>query len=119
MQHMGNEDSQLLKGVLTLVLLRLLSDKESYGYELVTRIQEAGVDVAEGTVYPALSRLEREGLVTSRLVASANGPARKYYSPSRAGRERLRESFEAWSRLRTALDQIFVGGAAKGPRKEP
>src|SRR5215211_2760283 len=55
-------DSQLLKGVLGIVLLRLLAEQESYGYELVQRVHEAGLaDVLDGSIYPALGRLEREG----------------------------------------------------------
>ncbi len=55
-------DPQLLKGVLSALLLRLLADRESYGYELVGRVRELGLDgLAEGTIYPALARLEREG----------------------------------------------------------
>jgi PadR family transcriptional regulator, regulatory protein PadR len=70
-------DPQLLKGVLPLLVLALLTEAESYGYELVTRLQADGLsDIAAGTVYPVLARLEREGLITSRLVASSSGPAR-------------------------------------------
>ena len=64
--------------MLSLVLLRLLAERESYGYELVVRIHRAGLSgIAEGTVYPALARLERERRVSSRLVPSSSGPARK------------------------------------------
>src|SRR5450756_537184 len=74
----GVHDSQLLKGVLSLALMRLLADRESYGYELVTRLHELGLtEVQDGSVYPALGRLERDGHVTSRLVASTSGAAGK------------------------------------------
>ena len=64
-------DPQLLKGVLSLLLLELLAQRESYGYEVVQRLHTIGlIGVLEGTVYPALSRLEREGHLTTRLVAS-------------------------------------------------
>ena len=79
-------DPQLLKGVLTLLLLRLLADRESYGYEVVQRLREVGLsEISEGTVYPALARLEREGRITARLVSSSAGPARKYYQPTPDG----------------------------------
>ncbi len=69
-------DPQLLKGVLSLLLLQLLAERESYGYEVVQRIHQTGLtDVLEGTVYPALARLEREGRVSARLVSST--PARR------------------------------------------
>jgi PadR family transcriptional regulator PadR len=90
----------LLKGVLSLVLLQLLAERESYGWELVQRVQELGLpDVLEGTVYPALARLEREGRVRSRLVASSSGPARKYYRPTDAGYDALAAGKASWSAL--------------------
>ena len=71
---MSEHDPQLLKGVLSLLLLHLLAERESYGYEVVQRLHGVGLDgVLEGTVYPALSRLEREGRVSTRLVASSSG----------------------------------------------
>ncbi len=98
---MGSEhDSQLLKGVLSLLLLHLLSEQESYGYELVQRLHEVGLSgILEGTVYPALARLEREGRLSTRLVASNAGPARKYYRPTVAGREALIAGTADWMSL--------------------
>jgi PadR family transcriptional regulator PadR len=93
-------DPQLLKGVLSLLLLQLLSERESYGYELVQRLHETGLTgVLEGTVYPALARLEREGRVSTRLVASNAGPARKYYRPTVAGRDALTAGTANWTSL--------------------
>ncbi|WP_051967519.1 PadR family transcriptional regulator [Kitasatospora mediocidica] len=86
----SSHDPRLLKGVLSLVLLHLLAERESYGYEVVQRLQAAGFsDVPEGTVHPALSRLEREGRLSTRLVASPSGPARKYYQLTPVGRDAL------------------------------
>jgi PadR family transcriptional regulator PadR len=91
-------DAQLLKGVLSLLLLQLLAERESYGYEVVQRLHEIGLaDILEGTVYPALARLEREGRVSARLVASNAGPARKYYRPTRAGYQALSEGRTGWA----------------------
>jgi len=93
-------DPQLLKGVLTLLLLHLLAERESYGYEVVQRLHEIGLpDVAAGTVYPALSRLEREAWLSARLVASDEGPARKYYRPTPAGLTALARRTEQWRSL--------------------
>jgi PadR family transcriptional regulator PadR len=90
-------DPQLLKGVLSPLLLRLLADRESYGYELVGRLRGLGLDgIVEGTVYPALARLEREGRVIARLVESRSGPARKYYRPTQAGYGALSEGTAMW-----------------------
>ena len=78
---------QMRKGVLDLCILKALSAAEWYGYALVKALVEVpGVGVAEGSIYPLLSRLKRQGLVTTRLEESREGPARKYYSATAAGR---------------------------------
>jgi PadR family transcriptional regulator PadR len=98
-------DPQLLKGVLSLVLLELLAQRESYGYEVVQRLHTIGlVGVLEGTVYPALSRLEREGRLTTRLVASTSGPARKYYRPTAAGYDALAAGIASWRTFTAIVD---------------
>lgn len=105
---MSTHDPQLLKGVLSLLLLRLLAEQESYGYQLVQRLRQAGIgDIAEGTVYPALARLEREDRVTARLVPSRSGPARKYYQPSAAGYEALRRGRRAWRDLTDTVTPLL------------
>jgi PadR family transcriptional regulator PadR len=93
-------DPQLLKGVLSLLLLGLLAQRESYGYEVVQRLHTIGlIGVLEGTVYPALSRLQGEGRLTTRLVASTSGPARKYYRPTPTGYEALATGTASWTTL--------------------
>ena len=83
---------QMRKGVLDLCILKALSSAEWYGYALVkTLVAVPGVGVAEGSIYPLLSRLKRQGLVTTRLEESREGPARKYYSATPTGRELARE----------------------------
>ena len=78
---------QMRKGVLDLCILKALSATEWYGYALVkSLVAVPGVGVAEGSIYPLLSRLKRQGLVTTRLEESREGPARKYYSATSAGR---------------------------------
>jgi PadR family transcriptional regulator PadR len=104
----SSHDPQLLKGVLSLLLLHLLAERESYGYEVVRRIHEIGlVDVLEGTVYPALARLERETLVSSRLVSSNAGPARKYYRPTLAGHEALATRTANWLSLAEIVGSVL------------
>ena len=118
MAELDGHDSQLLKGVLSLALLRLLAQQESYGYELVTRLHDLGLtDVQEGSVYPALSRLEREGAVTSRLVASNSGPARKYYRLSRAGYAELSRTEHAWNNLVRALEPMLSRPVPARPKE--
>ena len=101
-------DTQLLKGVLSLVLLRLLSERESYGYELVGSVRGLGLtDVSEGSIYPALSRLERDGLLASRAVSTGEGPPRKYYRLSADGQQQLAARTAAWRSLVAAVDPLL------------
>lgn len=112
-----SHDPQLLKGVLSLVLLRLLAQHESYGYEVVQRLQAAGFpDVMEGTVYPALTRLEREGKLATRLVASPSGPARKYYRLTPAGTESLTVGTAAWARHVAAVNAALRHPEPESPK---
>jgi PadR family transcriptional regulator, regulatory protein PadR len=109
-------DPQLLKGVLSLLLLQLLAERESYGYEVVQRLHDIGLtDVLEGTVYPALTRLEREGRIRSRLVASSAGPARKYYRPTPAGYGALAEGRATWQALTDVVDDVLRRGVPAEP----
>lgn len=83
---------QMRKGVLDLCILQALAAAEWYGYALVKALVAVpGVGVAEGSIYPLLARLKRQGLVTTRLEESAEGPARKYYSATPEGRALARE----------------------------
>jgi PadR family transcriptional regulator PadR len=109
-------DPQLLKGVLTLLLLRLLAEHESYGYEVVQRLREVGLaGISEGTVYPALSRLEREGRISARLVASSSGPARKYYRPTPAGRTALTSGTASWRSLADLVNTVLAEPVPSAP----
>ncbi|MFX0537332.1 PadR family transcriptional regulator [Ornithinimicrobium sp. Y1847] len=105
---MATHDPQMIKGVLRLLLLHVLADEDGYGYAVVSRLREAGFEeLAEGTVYPALTRLEGAGLLTSYLQASSSGPARKYYTLSDAGRAELARSKASWDQLRTAVQVVL------------
>lgn len=90
-----------------MLILAALARKESYGYELVVELESQGLtDIATGTVYPVLTRLEREGLLTYRHIASASGPARKYYSPTPQGLTHLSQAISAWSNLDNVVRTI-------------
>jgi PadR family transcriptional regulator len=113
-----DHDPQMLKGALGLLLLQLLSTREDYGYSVVVRLQELGFsDLAEGTVYPALSRLESQGLLEAHLVRSTSGPARKYYRPTAAGHLERERAGRMWHRLVTAVAGIVPApdAAPAGP----
>lgn len=111
-------DPQLLKGVLSLLLLQLLAEQESYGYEVVQRLHDIGMaDVLEGTVYPALARLEREGRLVARLVSSSAGPARKYYRPTAAGYEALSSGTDNWLSLADIVGSVLSRPIPTEPNK--
>ncbi len=103
--YFDNWTVQVRKGLLDLCVLSALAEKERYGYELVkTLVDLPGLGVTEGTLYPLLSRLRVQGLVTARLEESPEGPARKYYALSPAGREVL------------GLMQQYMDGLNQGAR---
>jgi PadR family transcriptional regulator PadR len=113
-------DPQLLKGVLSLLLLRLLAERESYGYELVQRLREVGLaGIADGTVYPALARLEREERISARLVSSRSGPARKYYRPTQAGYTALAEGTAGWLSLTAVVGPVLNAPVPAQPAPPP
>ena len=103
--------SQLLKGVLDMCLLALIAEEPSYGYEMVRKLQDRGLAlVGEGSIYPLLSRLQRQDLVESYFVeVPGGGPPRKYYRIRPAGRDRLAEWSEEWRRLATGVEQVLDG----------
>ena len=114
---MAAHDPQMLKGILPMLLLHVLSVEDGYGYAVVSRLQAAGFpDLAEGSVYPALTRLEGQGLLTSYLQRSTSGPARKYYAISPAGHEALARARQGWDDLGTAVHQVL--GTASPVRGE-
>lgn len=107
---------QLRKGVLDLCILEALAGGEWYGYALVKALVAIpGLGVAEGSMYPLLSRLRKQGLVTTRLEESAEGPARKYYRLTAEGRRQAAAMGEHFGRMVSGLEQLRRrGGAAAG-----
>lgn len=101
---MARHDPQMLKGVLGLLLLSILAAGDEYGYGLVLRLRESGFDdLAEGTVYPSLTRLEQAGFLESYLARSRSGPARKYYRITEAGLAELEDRRASWEHLVQAV----------------
>jgi PadR family transcriptional regulator, regulatory protein PadR len=104
----GGRSSQLLRGVLDLCVLAVMDEGPTYGYEMTKRLRERGLAiVGEGSIYPLLARLEREGLVQTERVASNGGPPRKYYRPSPEGRRALAAGIAEWRAARDALDAVL------------
>ena len=83
---------QLRKGILELAVMGVLYHERHYGYSLVRVLTEGGsISLKEGTVYPILARLDRDGLVRSQWLQSAQGPPRKYYELTSSGRQLFHE----------------------------
>ena len=100
--------SQLLRGVLDLCLLAVMAEGPAYGYEMTKRLRARGLSiVGEGSIYPLLGRLERDGLVETHRAASNGGPPRKYYSTSAAGERALAAGVAEWSSARDAVDAVL------------
>lgn len=105
----GNLVAQMRRGVLPYCVLAMLRDKERYGFELVHAL--GGIDgmvTGEGTIYPLLARLRRQGLVETNWQESTSGPPRKYYRLADAGKEALAEFSGSWRTLRDSVDGLLA-----------
>ncbi len=108
---MGKQITEMLKGTLEGIVLAILATQPAYGYEITARLREQGfTDIAEGTVYALLVRIEQRGLVDAVKTPSQLGPPRKVYSLNAAGRDYLDEFWRTWSFLAGRLDQLHQGG---------
>lgn len=103
--------TQLLHGVLAMCLLSVIEDEATYGYEMVAKLRERGLELtSEGSIYPLLSRLQKQGMIEGYLVQSSEGPARKYYRISNSGRRVLTDWRDEWHDFSTSVDAVLNGG---------
>jgi len=101
--------SQLRRGVLEFCVLSLLHESELYGFDLVKRLSEVdGLVTTEGTIYPLLSRLRREGWVNTTWAESDSGPPRRYYALTDKGRAALSGFTDEWIRFRDSVDLLLL-----------
>jgi len=92
--------TQLLKGVLDGCVLSIIEKESVYGYELSKKLQLAGLnDVSEGTIYPVLLRLQKNGYIRGEMRPSESGPDRKYYSLTDDGRAALKALALEWANI--------------------
>lgn len=104
---MNKQMTEMLKGTLEGIVLAILSARPAYGYEITGRLRDGGfAEIAEGTVYALLIRLEQRDLVDVKKVASEKGPPRKVYSLNAGGRKHLKEFWRTWSFLAERLAQL-------------
>jgi PadR family transcriptional regulator PadR len=105
--------TQMRRGTLQYCVLALLADEERYAFDLVRALSDVdGMVTSEGTIYPLLSRLRRDGLVESTWRESAEGPPRRYYHLTGGGRAALAGFAHEWTRFRDAVDRIMEGEKA-------
>ena len=108
--------TELLKGSTSMILLSLLSEKEMYGYEITEKVHELSegyLSYKEGTLYPALKRLELSGLVETYWEKSTDGPRRKYYRITKTGKKALSDQKLEWNKFQKVMHRIVGDGIAE------
>ena len=101
--------TELRRGVLEHCVLAVMREKECYAYEIVRVLSDAGgLVTSEGTIYPLLSRLRRDGLVETTWRESEAGPPRRYYRLTGAGHRNLDDFVDDWARFRRAVDAVLA-----------
>ncbi len=112
-------DTELLKGTLSLLILSLLSRKPMYGYEIVKTVaaeSDGTLEWKEGSLYPSLHKLARDGFVRSEWSGKPGTRRRKYYHLTAAGKKALAEKTRSWTQLAAAVDRLVAkqGGGSDG-----
>lgn len=101
-----NIKSQMRKGILEYCILTIISRKEAYTSDILEALRQADLLVVEGTLYPLLSRLKNNGLLSYRWQESTDGPPRKYFTLTDEGRELLAALNQEWSTISQAITKI-------------
>jgi len=103
--------SQMLKGTLEGCILKVISQKETYGYEISENLRAYGfADISEGTIYPLLLRLEKNRMIVAQYRESPVGPKRKYFSLAPEGEKEMNLFYASWLELENAVNTLFVKG---------
>jgi transcriptional regulator len=105
-----NREAELLQGTLDLLILKVAALRAIHGYGMVQRIQEISKDalqIRQGSLYPALYRLERRGWLKAEWQTTESGREAKFYSVTKAGRLRLGEETASWKRLCDAISLVL------------
>jgi PadR family transcriptional regulator PadR len=101
-----DDNNQLRKGLLEVAVLSVVSAHEVYAADILERLSDTEFRTGEGTLYPLLSRMKRDGLLEYSWVESASGPPRKYYKLTTGGKNRLKDSREYMHKLTATLKQL-------------
>ncbi len=108
------QQQELLKGNTDTLLLALLQDEPMYGYQIVKEVNQRSdgyFAFKEGTLYPALHRLEKAGLIEGRWEETPNSVRRRYYLITAKGKQALHDRLHEWQRFSRAMDSIMLAGA--------
>lgn len=113
------QETQLLKGILEGCVLGVIERGETYGYEILSELEKAGLDeVGEGTLYPVLTRLDKNGYIRCRRAKSPLGPVRKYYTITLAGKKYLKEFRANYKKVTESAGRILSGGSRKAGKED-
>ncbi|APA00070.1 PadR family transcriptional regulator [Flavobacterium commune] len=104
--NIENTKAQMRKGVLEFCILSVLKQQDAYTSEILETLKNAKLLVVEGTIYPLLTRLKNDGLLTYRWEESTSGPPRKYYGLTETGQTFLNELNGTWTELSNAVNLI-------------
>lgn len=104
--NIDNLKSQMRKGMLEFSVLLLLRGGDAYASEIISRMKDARLIVMEGTLYPLLTRLKNDGLLTYRWEESPSGPPRKYYSITPSGHDFLRQLQNSWDEIAHTVNHL-------------
>lgn len=104
--------NDLVQGTLDLLILRTIAPEPMHGWAIAKRIQQISRDVLQvqqGSLYPALHRLEQQGWIRAKWAESETGRQAKFYSLTAAGRRQMEQETENWNRLSAAIDLVIEG----------
>lgn len=100
--------SQLLKGVLDACVMAVVEKQPVYGYELSQKLQKIGLpDISDGTIYPVLLRLQKNGFIRGEMRPSVSGPNRKYYFLTDEGKVELKQISDEWLQIANPVSQLL------------
>lgn len=105
--NVENSKAQMKKGILEYCILAIIQRGEVYASDILDELKQAQLIVVEGTLYPLLTRLKNEGLLSYQWIESKSGPPRKYFQLTPQGRQFLSELGSTWNELTTSVNQII------------
>ncbi len=107
-KNLNNTRAQMKKGTLEFAVLLLIANGDAYAGDIIKELKAAELIVVEGTLYPLLNRLRREGLLDYTWQESTSGPPRKYYSLTTYGKACIDELLRTWHSLNTTLTSLIT-----------